>query len=129
MDPTAVPTFVQHVAAFKHNLEHVRDLVASCRVLQQDPQNADACNAPLAASSNTARAAAAEECSRAVVDVREAAKKAQRQQMGTQAKCPRHSRGPREGTFRAFADALEYARLSVVVDMLFGMVVRRRPTH
>ena len=32
MDPTAVPTFVQHVAAFKHNLEHVRDSLSSIRV-------------------------------------------------------------------------------------------------
>ena len=33
MDPTAVPTFVQHVAAFKHKLEQVRDLVSASRAV------------------------------------------------------------------------------------------------
>ena len=58
IDPTAVPTFVQHVAAFKQNLAHVRDSVASCRVLHQESRSADARNAPEAAASSTARAAA-----------------------------------------------------------------------
>ena len=75
IDPTAVPTYVQQVGALKQNLAHVRDSVASCRALQQESRNADARNASEAAASNTARAAAEEECFRAVVDLREAAKK------------------------------------------------------
>ena len=35
IDPTAVPTFVQHVAALEQNLAHVRDTVSSSRALHQ----------------------------------------------------------------------------------------------
>ena len=71
MDPTAVPTFVQHVAAFKHNLEHVRELVASSdRTFRGAGDSSAASGASLA----TASAAAEEHCFRAVVDLREAAR-------------------------------------------------------
>ena len=71
MDPTAVPTFVQHVTAFKHNLEHVRELVASSdRTSRGSGDSSSASPASLA----TATAAAEEHCFRAVVDLREAAR-------------------------------------------------------
>jgi len=75
MDPTAVPSFVQHMAAFKHNLEHVRELVSSSsssssRTLSGQSDSSAAQPASLA----TARAAAEEQCFRAVVDLREAAR-------------------------------------------------------
>ena len=69
MDPTAVPTFVQHVAALKHNLDHVRELVAS-----RNPSGQSDNSAAQPASLATARAAAEEHCFRAVVDLREAAR-------------------------------------------------------
>ena len=75
IDPTAVPTFVQHVAAFKHNLAHVRDLVSSSRALHQHSRSADHSSAAQPASLPTAKAAAEEECFRAVVDLRETARK------------------------------------------------------
>ena len=75
MDPTATPTFVQHVAAFKQNLEHVRDSVSSRRALQHPTNSADPSSDAQAASSATAKAAAEEDCFRAVVDLREAARK------------------------------------------------------
>ena len=75
MDPTAVPTFVQHVAAFKHNLEHVRELVASSNSSgNRNPDGQSVGSAAQPASLATARAAAEEECFRAVVDLREAAR-------------------------------------------------------
>ena len=71
MDPTAVPTFVQHVAAFKHNLEHVRELVASSdRTARGSGDTSAASSCSLA----TATAAVEEHCFRAVVDLREAAR-------------------------------------------------------
>ena len=70
MDPTAVPTFVQHVAAFKHSLEHVRELVASGRALSEQSDS----SAAQPASLSTAKAAAEEQSFRAVVDLREAAR-------------------------------------------------------
>ena len=74
MDPTAVPTFVQHVAAFKHNLEHVRELVASSSSsANRNPSGQSDSSAAQPASLATARAAAEEQCFRAVVDLREAA--------------------------------------------------------
>ena len=74
MDPTAVPTFVQHVAAFKHNLEQVRVLVSASRALSGE-SGSDASNSAVQpASLATAKAAAEEHCFRAVVDLREAAR-------------------------------------------------------
>jgi hypothetical protein len=71
MDPTAVPTFVQHVTAFKHTLEHVREVVASSgRIVS----GASVSSAAQPASLATAKAAAEEQCFRAVVDLREAAR-------------------------------------------------------
>jgi hypothetical protein len=70
MDPTAVPTFVQHVAAFKYSLEHVRELVASGRALSEQSDS----SAAQPASLSTAKAAAEEQSFRAVVDLREAAR-------------------------------------------------------
>ena len=75
MDPTAVPTFLQHVTAFKQNLAHVRDSVSSSRALHQQSRSADASSAAQPATLSTAIAAAEEECFRAVVDLREAARK------------------------------------------------------
>ena len=75
IDPTAVPTFVQHVAAFKQNLEHLRELVSASQVLsEQRGDDGTSCAAQLA-SFATAKAAAEEHCFRAVVDLREAARK------------------------------------------------------
>ena len=75
MDPTAVPTFVQHVAAFKHNLEQVREIVASSSSSgNQNPSGQSDSSAQQPVSLATARAAAEEQCFRAVVDLREAAR-------------------------------------------------------
>jgi hypothetical protein len=74
MDPTAVPTFVQHVAAFKHNLEQVRDLVSASRAVSGQSGSADTSSAAQVASLATANAAAEGQCFRAVVDLREAAR-------------------------------------------------------
>ena len=74
MDPTAVPTFVQHIAAFKQNLEHVRELVSSSRAIRGQRSSDDTSSAAQPASLATAEAAAEEQCFRAVVDLREAAR-------------------------------------------------------
>ena len=73
MDPTAVPTFVQHVAAFKHNLEQVRDFVSASRAVSGQSGSADTSSAAQVASLATAKAAAKEQCFKAVVDLRRAA--------------------------------------------------------
>ena len=74
MDPTAVPTFVQHVAAFKHNLKQVRVLVSASRALSGESGSDDSSSAAQPASLATAKAAAEEQCFRAVIDLREAAR-------------------------------------------------------
>ena len=74
MDPTAVPTFVQHVAAFKHNLEQVRVLVSASRALSGESGSDVSSSAAQPASLATAKAAAEEQCFRAVIDLREAAR-------------------------------------------------------
>ncbi|CAK0860808.1 unnamed protein product [Prorocentrum cordatum] len=74
MDPTAVPTFVQHVAALKRNLEHARELVASLSFsANRNPSGQSDSSAAQPASLATVRAAAEEQRFRAAVDLREAA--------------------------------------------------------
>ena len=75
IDPTAVPTFVQHVAAFKQNLEHLRELVSASQVLSEQRGDDGTSRAAQPASFATAKAAAEEHCFRAVVDLRDAARK------------------------------------------------------
>ena len=75
IDPTAVPTFVQHVDAFKQNLEHLRELVSASQVLSEQRGDDGTSRAAQPASFATAKAAAEEHCFRAVVDLREAARK------------------------------------------------------
>ena len=75
MDTTAVPRLVHHGIASKQSLAHVRDSVSSSRALHQQSRSADASSAAQPATLSTARAAAEEECFRAVVDLREAARK------------------------------------------------------
>ena len=66
---------MQHVAAFKHNLEQVRVLVSASRALSGESGSDDSSSAAQPASLATAAKAAAEEqCFRAVVDLREAAR-------------------------------------------------------
>lgn len=78
LDPTASPDFVQHVAAFKAQLDAIQAHVQSGRMA------ANAANANPAAA--TAQAAAEEECFRAVVDLREAAQKLDKHKFEEKAK-------------------------------------------
>ena len=73
LDPTSTPDFVQHVAAFKTQLDLVQSAVKQMRSAAQPRDTHD--TQPADVSAATARAAAGEECFRAVVDLREVAKK------------------------------------------------------
>ena len=96
LDPTSVPHFVQQVAAFKANLELVQDSVKKMRTADEHtamssaerPADASAPHPAAAAdlSNATAQAAAEEECHRAVVDLREVARKLDKHQFQDKAK-------------------------------------------
>lgn len=70
LDPSSTPDFVQHVASFKAQLELVQDKVKNMRTAQHSGDM----------SQVTAQAADEEECIRAVVDLREFAKKLDKHQ-------------------------------------------------
>ena len=78
LDPTASPDFVQHVAAFKAQLDLVRSHVESGRRAAKDASEDQA--------AATAQAAAEEECFRAVVDLREAAQRLDKHKFEEKAK-------------------------------------------
>jgi len=95
LDPTSVPHFVQHVAAFKANLELVQDSVKKMRTADEHtamssaerPADASAPHPAAADLSNaTAQAAAEEECHRAVVDLQEVARKLDKHQFQDKAR-------------------------------------------
>ena len=92
MDPTSTPDFVQHVAAFKANLDLVQDAVKQMRrtVMPTDASGAQPADGsaaqPAASSAATAQAAAEEECLRAVEDLREVAQKLDKHQFQDKAK-------------------------------------------
>ena len=75
MDPTSTPDFVQHVAAFKAQLDLVQDVVKQMRSTEKPTdsgaaQPADGSSTQAADSSAaTAQAAAEEQCFRAVLDL------------------------------------------------------------
>jgi hypothetical protein len=73
LDPTSTPNFVQHVAAFKTQLDLVQGAVKQMRSAAQ-PRDSHG-TVPADVSAATAQAAAGEECFRAVVDLQEVAKK------------------------------------------------------
>ena len=77
LDSAASPDFVQHVAAFKAQLDLVHDAVKKVRSAQKPSTDnaAQLVHDDAASAANTAQAAAEEECFRAVVDLREAAMK------------------------------------------------------
>lgn len=71
LDPSATPDFVQHLGAFKAQLELVQEALQRSRVVSDSaaqPVGVDV-------SAATARAASEEDCYRAIVDLREAAQK------------------------------------------------------
>ena len=82
LDPTAAPDFVQHVAAFKAQMDLVQDAVKRMRSVEQ-PADADGAQP---ANDATAQAAGEEECYRAVVDLREIAQKLDRHKFQEQAR-------------------------------------------
>jgi len=84
LDPTSTPAFVQHVAAFKAQLDLVQDAVKQMRRAAQ-PTDASAAQ-PANASDATAQAAAEEECFRTVLDLREAAQKLDKHKFQEKAK-------------------------------------------
>jgi hypothetical protein len=73
LDPTSTPDFVQHVAAFKAQLDLLQDAIKQMRSAER-PADASA-GQPADSSDATAQAAAEEECFRAVVDLRDVAQK------------------------------------------------------
>ena len=62
MGPTAVAFFVQHVAAFKHNLEQLWEFVSSGQVLSEQRGDDSTSSAAQLASLATAKSAAEEHC-------------------------------------------------------------------
>ena len=85
LDPTSTPDFVQHVASFKAQLDLVQDAVKIMRSAQQ-PTDTSSSQLPADDAAATAKAAAEEECFRAVVDLREAAQKLDKHQFQDKAK-------------------------------------------
>ena len=73
LDPTAVPDFVQHVAAFKAQVNLVHDAVKEMRSAQE--RQSAAVDSAESADANCARVAVEEDCKIAVVDLRAAAQK------------------------------------------------------
>ena len=91
LDPTASPNFVQHVAAFKTQLDLVQDAVKKMRSAARpasadDPEGSASAEQPAQSRDATAQAAAEEECFRAVVDLREVAQKLDKHQFQDKAK-------------------------------------------
>jgi hypothetical protein len=88
-DPTSAPDFVQHVAAFKTQVELVQEAVKQMRSAAQPADTGPEHSTGLAgnaAQSATAQAAAEEECFRAVVDLREIAQKLDKHKFQEKAK-------------------------------------------
>ena len=82
VDPTSSPSFVQHVTAFKAHLDAVHDAVKRMRSVEK---STDA-GAEQPEDDSAPQAAAEEECFRAVVDLREAAKKLDKHKFEEKAK-------------------------------------------
>ena len=92
LDPTSTPDFVQHVAAFKAQLDLVQDAVKQMRRTEHHTDASAAQLAvgsaaqPVASSAATAQGAAEEECFRAVLDLREIAQKLDKHKFQEKAK-------------------------------------------